>query len=129
MQGLLEAVDIEHFVLKMLADAPRIQRAAGLEADDLAYRAPSHVLPKDIDRALRSLQKKGAVVLDRATGQWRLAEAVVQVTEATDAEKLEIAKKAFREIIRGCEYRLRKGPDSGDQQSLNIAKDALKALV
>lgn len=43
--------------------------------------------------------------------------------------KLEVAKEALREIVRGCEYRLRKGHDEGDASTLRLAKDALKRLA
>lgn len=47
--------------------------------------------------------------------------------KATD--QLEVAKQALRDIVAGCERRLLKGRDSGDEASLEVAKAALKKLA
>lgn len=44
-------------------------------------------------------------------------------------QQLNTAREALREIMKGCEYRLRKGNDEGDASTLRIAKAALKELA
>jgi DNA-binding ferritin-like protein len=44
-------------------------------------------------------------------------------------DQLSEAKQALRDIVSGCESRLRGGRDAGDESTLAIAKDALKRLA